>query len=172
MKIADYVIPVLFFITLILSAIKKKNAYGAFVDGSKNAINLVCEIFPYILTVLVAVHVFRACGLAETLANSIGGAFEMFGIPRQLCELIIIRPVSGAGALAVLENVYSVYGVDSYIGKCASIVYGSSETVFYVCAVYLSGIKKKKILYAIPLSLAATFIGYIVGCAVIKMTII
>ena len=72
--------------------------------------------------------------------------------------------MSGAGSLSVLENIYDVYGTDSFIGRCASVVYGSSETVFYVSAIYFSKSEIKRLRYAIPLALAASFVGNIIGC--------
>ncbi|MBR2988733.1 MAG: hypothetical protein IKC64_03310, partial [Clostridia bacterium] len=75
-----------------------------------------------------------------------------------------VRPLSGAGALAVLDTIFTTYGTDTYIGLCASIIYGSSETVFYVTSVYFSRCEVKNLRYAIPLSLLCTVVGYIIGC--------
>lgn len=164
-----YIIPTIFFIVLILSFFKKQNAYNSFIDGSKNAIDLVIEVFPYLLAVMVAVQLFRESGLAPVLARLLKPILGLIGIPSELTELLIVRPVSGSGALAVLENIYAVYGADSYIGNCASVIYGSSETVFYVSAVYFSATGVKKTKYAIPVSLFATFTGYVIGCALVSL---
>lgn len=164
---SDYIVPIIFFTVLLLSLFKKQDGYKGFIDGSKNAIDLVCSVFPYLVTVMIAVELFKQSGLASSLASFLSPVFSFIGIPSELTELIIIRPVSGAGAMAVLENVYSVYGVDSFIGKCASVIYGSSETVFYVSAIYFSGVNGKIKGYAIPVALVCTFVGYIVGCALL-----
>lgn len=164
---SDYIVPIIFIIVLLLSIITKKDGYNAFVEGSAKAIPIVISVFPYLLTVLIAVSLFRFSGIATTLAKWLAPVFKTVGLPSELTELIIIRPVSGAGALAVLENVYNTYGADSFIGNCASIIYGSSETIFYISAVYFSSIGKRKTGYAIPVALFCTFLGYLIGCALL-----
>lgn len=150
-----------------LSFFNRNDAYKGFIEGSKNAIDLVCSVFPYLVTVMIAVELFRQSGLAQVLANFLSPVLSIIGIPSQLTELMIIRPVSGAGAMAVLENIFITYGADSFIGKCASVIYGSSETIFYISAIYFSGCKEKLKGYAIPVALVCTFVGYIIGCALL-----
>ena len=164
---SDYIVPIIFFTVLLLSLFKKNDSYKGFIDGSKNAIDLVCSVFPYLVTVMIGVELFRQSGLAYHLASLLAPLFSVIGIPSELTELIIIRPISGAGAMAVLENIYTTYGVDSFIGKCASVIYGSSETIFYVSAIYFSGVNGKIKGYAVPVALVCTFIGYIIGCALL-----
>ena len=160
----SYAIPLIFLSVLILSAIKKQNAYSTFASGAKDAIPMVIEIFPYLLTVMVAVSIFRASGIASAISQFCSPLFNLIGIPPQLTELMLIRPLSGAGSLAVLDNIYATFGTDTYIGLCASIIYGSSETVFYITSVYFSRCEVKNLRYAIPLALICTLLGYIVGC--------
>ncbi len=164
---SDYIIPIIFFTVLLLSIIKKQDAYNGFIDGSKNAISLTCNVFPFLVTVMIAIELFKASGIANHLSSFLAPLFSFIGIPSELTELMIIRPVSGAGAMAVLENIFTTYGADSFIGKCASVIYGSSETIFYISAVYFSGVTGKAKGYAIPVALVCTFIGYIIGCALL-----
>lgn len=82
---------------------------------------------------------------------------------------MILRPLSGAGSLAVLDNIYTVYGADTYIGRCASVIYGSSETIFYISAIYTSRIELKRLRYAIPVALVSTFVGCVVGCLILRL---
>jgi spore maturation protein B len=164
---SDYIVPIIFFSVLLLSVIKKQDAYNGFIDGSKNAISLTCNVFPYLVTVMIAIELFKQSSIATHVSTFLAPVFSFIGIPSELTELMIIRPVSGAGAMAVLENIFSSYGPDSFIGKCASVIYGSSETIFYVSAVYFSGVCGKVKGYAIPVALVCTFIGYIVGCAIL-----
>ena len=102
--------------------------------------------------------------MSETIADYTNPFFRLIGIPKELTELIIIRPLSGSGSLALLEELYQTYGVDSYVSRCASVIIGSSETVFYIAAVYFSTTKVKKLRSAIPIALIATFIGTIFAC--------
>lgn len=159
-----YIVPIIFITVLLISIFKKQDAYSAFIEGSGSAIKLMVGVFPYLLTIMMAVEVFRASGVSATVANFVSPAMGIFGIPKELTELILIRPLSGAGATGVLENIFITYGADTYIGRCASVIYGSSETVFYISAIYFSQSNVKKLGFAIPIALIATFIGSCVGC--------
>lgn len=164
-----YVIPLIFLTVLIITFAKRKNGYSVFVDGSKSALSLMAEVFPYLLTVMMAVELFRASGVSAAVSNAVEPVMNFFGIPKELTELILVRPLSGAGALAVLDNIYTLYGTDTYVGLCASIIYGSSETIFYVSSIYFSKSDIKNLRYAIPVALIATFTGCVLGCFVMKL---
>lgn len=159
-----YIIPIIFLTVLALSVPKRKNAYTVFVNGSKNALSLMADVFPYLLTVMLAVELYRVSGVSAVVSRAVAPFTEAVGIPKELTELMIIRPLSGTGALAVLDDIFNTYGTDTYIGLCASIVYGSSETVFYVASIYFSKCNVKNLRYAIPVALLATFLGNIIGC--------
>lgn len=163
-----YVIPTLFLIVLCISFIRKKDPYGSFIDGAKSAVNLVVSVFPYLLAVMVAVEIFRTSGASAKLCDFLEPLLNKLGLPKELAELLFLRPVSGAGSLAILEGIYKTYGTDSYIGRCASVIYGSSETVFYVSAIYFSQSNVKKLRYAIPVALVATYSGCVVGCYLLR----
>ena len=165
---SSYIIPVIFLTVLLLSVIKKKNAYNAFLDGSRSAINLVVGVFPYLLAIMAAVELFRQSGVAGAIADFCSPVLGLVGIPKELTELLLIRPLSGAGALGVLENIYATYGADTYIGRAASVIYGSSETVFYIATIYFSQSNVKRLGPAIPFALLSTFIGCIVGCFALR----
>ena len=164
-----YILPILFVLILIYSLYKKVNTYDTFVAGAKGAIKLVISIFPYIASIMIAVALLRASGITGYIAYLLSPILKFFGIPSELCEIIILRPFSGSGSYALLNDVISLYGVDSYITRCACVILGCSETIFYITTVYLSQTKVKKLLYAIPVSLIASFIGAIVGCLLCKI---
>ncbi len=165
----SYVIPVLFVIVLLVALFGKKDAYSYFVEGSRSAVDLMLNVFPYLMTIMMCVEIFRQTGVSGAVAGFVAPVMRLFGLPEQLTELLLLRPLSGAGALAILDNVFSVYGADTYIGRCASLIYGSCETVFYVSAIYLSQSKTKKLRYAIPVALVSSFIGCVVGCALLRV---
>ena len=166
---SNYILPFLFICLLIYCFIKKINTYDTFVEGAKGAIKLVVSIFPYIATIMIAVSLLRLSGITLFLSNILSPVFGFFGIPKELCELIILRPFTGSGSFAILNDIYTQYGVDSYISRCASVILGCSETIFYVTTIYLSQTKVKKLLYAIPVALIATFIGAIASCLLCKI---
>ena len=164
-----YVVPVLFLIVLITSLIKKKDAYSYFIDGSRSAVDLMIGVFPYLMTIMMCVEIFRQTGVSAAVSRFVAPVFEVMGLPGQLTELLLLRPLSGAGSLAILDNIYATYGTDTFVGRCASIIYGSSETVFYVSAIYLSQSKTKKLRYALPVALVSTLLGCIIGCALLRV---
>lgn len=168
MSVTAYIIPVLFLIVLIASYVRRREPYGGFIDGAKQAVDLTISVFPYLLAIMVAVEAFRVSGASAKLADLLAPALSKVGLPKELAELLFIRPVSGAGSLAILDGIYSNYGADSYIGRCASVIYGSSETVFYVSTIYFSKSRVKNLRYAIPVALVATYTGCIVGCFLLR----
>lgn len=164
-----YTIPLLFITVLIIAAVRRKDAYAAFTDGARSTLSLMANVFPYLLTIMMAVEVFKQSGLSYYLSRAASPLMNTLGIPRELTELMLIRPLSGAGALGVLENVFKQYGADSYIGKCASVIYGSSETIFYISTIYFSQSNVKKLSYAIPVALFSTLVGCVIGCSLARV---
>lgn len=164
-----YIVPAIFLGVLVLSLLRRKDAYAAFVKGAGEAIELMAGVLPFLVAVMVACELFRVSGAAAALADIVAPVLAPTGLPPQLTELLLLRPLSGAGSLSVLENIYETYGTDTYIGRCASVVYGSSETVFYVSAIYFSKSEIKRLRYAIPLALVASFIGNIIGCNLCRL---
>lgn len=163
-----YIIPILFLIVLLASFVRRRDPYGGFIDGAKQATELTINVFPYLLAIMVAVEAFRVSGASAMLANALEPVLGAVGLPKELAELMFLRPVSGAGSLAILDGIYADYGPDSYIGRCASVIYGSSETVFYISAIYFSQSSVRKLRYAIPVALVATYTGCIVGCFLLR----
>lgn len=164
-----YVIPLIFLTVLIATVVKRKNGYALFIEGSKSALSLISDIFPYLLTVMTAVELFRSSGVSAVVAKLLSPVMDLLGIPCQLTELMLVRPLSGAGAMGILDGIFATYGTDTYIGNCASIIYGSSETIFYISAVYFSQSNVKNLRYALPLSLLCTLLGCVTGCAVMRV---
>lgn len=166
--ISDYILPATFILIISYSIIKKQNTYNAFVKGAKGAAPLVVSIFPFIASILIAVALLRVSGITDFLSQLLSPIFNFFGIPPELCELVLLRPFTGSGSYGILENIFSTYGADSYISRCACVIMGCSETIFYVATVYLSQTKVKKLFYAIPVALFCSFVGTILACLICK----
>ncbi|MBQ8909229.1 MAG: spore maturation protein [Clostridia bacterium] len=166
---SGYIIPILFIAIFCYAKYKKVPAYDTFVKGAKKSIPLVVDIFPFIATIMIAVALLRASGLTILLANVFSPIFNLLGIPTQLTELVLLRPFTGSGSYALLNDVFLTYGVDSYISRCACTILGCSETIFYVTAVYTSGTKVKKLLYAIPIALICAIVGSVVACLLCRI---
>lgn len=164
-----YLLPIFILFTLVYAKIKNVNVYNSFITGAKQSVPLVVSIFPYIATIMIMVEFIKISGLALLLANLVAPVFNFLGIPKELAELVLLKPFSGNGSLAILNDIFTNYGVDSYIGRSASVIVGSCDTVFYVTTLYCSQTSVKKLSYAIPVALIATLFGAIISCLLCKI---
>ena len=166
---AIYIIPIFIIFVLIYSIFKKINAYDSFVDGARQAIDLCINTFPYLVAIFSIVELLQASGLSSVISNLASPIFRFLGIPSELTEFLIIRPFTGSGSIGMLSNIFSLYGPDSYVSKCACVIMSCSETTFYVVAVYFSTTKIKKLRYVIPVCLLSALIGSILACTFCKI---
>ena len=158
------IIPCVFILSFAYAISKNVKVYEAFTTGAKGAIPLVTTIFPYIATVLILSELFSASGLESKLLTALSPVFDGLGVPKEIAPLLLIKPLSGNGSLAVLSDILNTYGVDSYLSRCACVVYGSSETTLYLGAVYFSGLKRKRLTSALVIALISFFLSTIFGC--------
>lgn len=166
---SSYIIPILLIVLIIYSVIKKVNVYQCFCKGAKQSFDLVLNIFPYIVAIMICVMLFRLSGLANFLIKILSPLFNLFGIPNEVCELVLLRPFTGSGSLSLLSDIIKTYGADSYITRCACCIMGSSETVFYVSSVYFAGSKIKNIAPAISIALIGNLLSAILCCLFCKI---
>ena len=160
----DIIIPVLIAFVLIYALIKNVDAYSGFVKGAQGALPLMAKLLPYIIAMFVAVELFRNSGLSGYLCKFLSPVFSWLGMPPEICELALIRPFSSNAGYVILRGVFSRYGVDSYIGKCASVIMGSSDTIFYVSSIYFASTKVKKTLLTIPIALFCNVVCCVIAC--------
>lgn len=118
---------------------------------------------------MLAVSIFRVSGLSQLCTQILSPLFKLLGIPNEISELVLLRPFTGSGSIALLKDVFATYGPDSYASRCACCILGSSETVFYVATVYFSKTSIKKLSYALPIALVATIISSIVSCLLCRV---
>ena len=138
-------------------------------EGVEGALKFTLSLLPCLAAVFIMCELFEASGLSAMLVKAAAPAFEFMGVPPELTKLILIKPLSGSGSLAYLTKILQEYGADSYIARCACVCYGSSETVFYVSAVYFAGLKTKGLLRPIIICLAASLISTVCACALLKV---
>jgi len=169
MSVSMFITPVLVLSLLIYAGIKKIDAYGAFVNGAKGAIDLAISILPFLVAIFMAVELFRVSGLSVWLSDLLAPVMNLVGMPKELTELVLLRPFTGSGSLALLDNIYATHGADSYIARAGSVIIGSSETVFYVATVYFAQTKVKRLLYAVPVALVACLASAIVACLICRV---
>ena len=161
---ADILLPTLIACVLMYSLFKKVDAYASFVKGAKESIPLIVSLLPYIVAMFIAIELFRSSGLSSVLCKVISPLFNLLGIPAEVTELTIIRPFSSNAAYVLLKDIFTLYGPDSYIGKCASVIMGSSDTLFYVSSIYFASTKVKKTLLTVPIALLCNIIGAFLAC--------
>lgn len=131
------------------------DAYGALLEGAKKGLRLTLDLLPALVLLFSAVYALRASGLSDLLCRLASPLFRFFGVPVETGLLMLIRPLSGSGALAAAGELMETYGPDSLIGRTASVMIGSSETTFYVIAVYYSAAGVRRTRWAIPAALCA-----------------
>ena len=165
---SNLIIPILIIILIIFALIKKRNVYDDFISGAMEALPLIYDLFAFIIAIFILVEILNVSGLTDILTNFLKPVFNFLGIPPELTKLILIKPFSGSGSLAVLQEIFTTHGPDSYVGKCASVILGSSETVFYVTSIYFSKTKIKKIGITVPIALVAMMISVILSCLICK----
>lgn len=166
---SNYIIPIFIIGLILYSLIKRKNTYNSFVVGAKSSFDIVMISFPYIVAIFVAVEIFNVSGLSVLFSDFVAPVFEFFGIPKELSQLVILKNFTGCGSLAVLENIFATYGVDSYLARAGCCIAGCSEAIFYIVAVFFSKTKVTKFRYAIPVGILANFIGAIFSCWICKI---
>ena len=163
------IIPIIFIAVFIFAAVKKVNIYQSFTEGIEEAFKFTVSLLPCLAAVFMMCELFEVSHLSDGLTNLLSPVFGFLGIPPELTKLVLIKPFSGSGSLAYLNDIIERYGADSYIARCACVCFGSSETVFYISAVYFAGLKVKKLAMPIVCVLVATFVSTIVACLVCRV---
>lgn len=154
---------------LLAGAVRRVNVYEAFVDGAKEGFGVAVQIIPYLVAMLVAIAAFRAAGLMDALMAAIGAGAAALGLPADFLPAVpvgLMKVLSGSGARALMVDVMQTHGVDSFAGKLAAIIQGSTETTFYVLAVYFGSVGVKHTRHALPCALAADAAGLLIAIAV------
>lgn len=169
MKWTAYLVPALIGILIVWALIKKVRIYDAFTDGIKRSLKLVADVFPYVAAILIMNSLLEKSGINKAIIDLLTPFFAFFAIPEEIVPLVVLKPFSGSGSLALLDGIYKTYGADGFIGRAASVAFGSGETVFYIAAVYYSRSKNKRAALPIIISLISIFIGTAVGCLAVKI---
>ena len=168
---APWIVPGLMVGFLALGMWKKVPVYECFVDGAKDGFNVALRIIPYLVAILVAVSMFRNSGALELLITPLGAVTELVGLPADALPMALLRPLSGSGAYGILASIINdpAVGPDSYAGYLVSTFQGSTETTFYVIAVYFGAVQIKRLRYALIPALSADFAGIAAAVFIVSM---
>jgi len=157
---AIYIIPLLLVgIPLYALAVKKVKVYEVFVEGAKDGFTIAVRIIPYLVAILVAVGMFRASGALELLLGLLAPVLNLIGFPPENLPLALMRPLSGSGSLGLLTDLVNEHGADSMPAKIGATMFGSSETTFYVLAVYFGSVGVTRSRHALVAGLTADAVG-------------
>ena len=150
--------------------IKKVNVYETFIEGAREGLTTVVRVFPYMVAMFVAIGVFRESGAMDMLVKLLSPITNLLGIPREVLPLALMRPVSGMASTGILADILKTYGPDSFVGRVASTLMGSTETVFYTLSIYFGAVGIKKIRYTLWGSLLSDIAGLfasIIICSIV-----
>lgn len=137
------------------------DVFAALTDGASEGLKTVTRILPALICLLPVIYMLRASGAVDALARFLSPVLAALGLPAETVSLMLLRPLSGSGALAVGSELISAYGPDSLVGRTAAVMLGSSETTFYVVAVYFGAAGVKKTRHAVPAALCADLAGFL-----------
>jgi spore maturation protein B len=144
------------------------DVFSAMADGVTEGLRTVVRIFPALVGLLTAVYMLRASGAIDALTKIAAPLLSAFGIPAETSMLMLLRPISGSGALAAASELISEYGADSVVGRTAAVMIGSTETTFYVLTVYFGAVGIKKTRWAIPAAICADLVGFFMAAQTVK----
>jgi spore maturation protein B len=168
-KIGVWVIPAVVLCIVLFGFFRGVPVFDAFITGAKEGLQSSVSILPTLVGLIMAVSMLSASGAFDLLASLLGPAAGALGIPVQIIPLALIKPVSGSGATAVLTQIYKDCGPDSFAGRVASVMAGSTETTFYAVAVYFGSVGIKKTRHTIPAAVAGDITALILSSLSVRL---
>ena len=166
---SNLAMPLMIMIIVLYGVIERKKVFDIFLDGAKEGIGVVFNIFPTLVGLFVAIGTLRSSGIIDLIVNFFTPIFNFVNFPTEILPLALIRPISGSSSIAVATDIMKNFGVDSKIGLMASVIMGSTETTVYTIAVYTSSVGIKKTRFVLWAALFADFVGIVVSVVVCKM---
>ena len=168
-QFGDYFVPILIAAIIIFALIKNVNVFDSFISGAREGISISIKILPTLVGLITAVAMFKASGALDLLTYGFKPVAKILAIPEEILPLAFLRPISGSGALALMENILKQFGPDSYIGRVAAVIQGSTETTFYAIAVYFGSIGIKNTKNVVPAALAADMAGFVMSAITVRL---
>lgn len=163
------IIPVLLGSIVIYGMAKGVKVYECFVEGAKEGLTVCFNIYPYLLAMLLAVGIFRESGALGYFIDIIKPVVKFIGLPPEIVPLVMVKPLSGSGAQGIYMDILNRYGADTYIGLVASIIIGSTETIFYTLTVYFGAVNIKKIRHTLWAAIMADLTAVIAAVTIAKI---
>ena len=169
MELSSLIVPAVLCAAGLLALFRRDDAYAALTRGAEEGLSVLVHILPSLVALLTAVYLLRASGAMDALSRLVAPVLSLLGIPPETAPLLFIRPISGSGALAVGSELMESYGPDSYIGRVAAVMLGSSETTFYTVAVYFGAAGIRKTRHTIPAALCADLVMFLMAAVSVRL---
>ena len=163
-------VPLTILLIIVYGFIEKNKVFDSFLEGAKEGMGIVVNLFPTLIGIFLAVGALRSSGLLDLFIRFLTPCLNFFHIPAQIMPLDLLRPISGSASIAVATDIMTSYGVDSKIGYISSTIMGSTETTFYTIAIYTSVVGIKKIRFVLAASLIADFVGILTSILIYQFT--
>ena len=156
---SNVAVPATILIIIVYGLIEKQQVFDVFLEGAKEGLQIIINIFPTLLGLFLSINVLRASGIIDAITNIALPILNLLKMPSEILPLAILRPISGSASMAVATDIMTKYGVDSLIGLMSSTIMGSTETTLYTIALYTSAVKIKKTRFVLIAALLADFVG-------------
>lgn len=173
MKFIEYfsnlAMPLMIIIIILYGILERKKVFDMFLEGAKDGIKIIYNIFPTLVGLFVAIGALRSSGIIDVVVKSLNPLLNIVNFPKEILPLALIRPISGSASVAVATDIMKNFGVDSNIGLIASVIMGSTETTVYTIAVYTSSVGIKKTRFVLWAALIADFVGIVTSIIVCKI---
>lgn len=160
---ANFILISIIIVFIVLALIKKVNVYDAFIEGAKEGFGIAVKIIPFLVAILVAIGIFRASGAMDFIITGIAGFFSWIGVDTQFTKALpvaFMKPLSGSGARGLMIDAMTTYGADSFVGRLACTMQGTTDTTFYIIAVYFGSVGIKNTRYSVGCGLLADLAGF------------
>ena len=169
MDFSSLIIPALFAFLALYALFRRQNTFDALCRGAKDGLQTALRILPPLVGLLSGIYMLRASGAMDVITQWLTPLFRFAGLPPETAPLVLIRPISGSGALAVGSDLIRTYGPDSYIGRVTAVMMGSTETTFYTIAVYFGSAGIHRTRYTLPAALTADLAGFIFSALAVRL---
>lgn len=168
-QISNYIMPAIAVIIILFGLFKKVNVFDTFITGARDGLKVTYNIVPSLVGLMVSIAMLQASGVLDIITYALTPLANLLNLPPEVLPLSILRPISGSGSLALVENILSTHGPDSYVGTVASVIQGSTETTFYAVAVYYGAVGIKNTRHTLPSALAADFTGIVLSAVAVNL---
>lgn len=167
--ISAWIIPCFLLIVLLTASWKRLPSYELFVEGGKEGVKMAFSLLPFLVGMIVAITILRSSGALDAFIGLLTPVLTFFGVPPEILPLALIRPISGTAALGMTTELIQTYGPDSFIGRLASTMQGSTDTTLYILTIYFGAVAIKKMRYALKVGLLADLVGIIMSIIIVTL---